>query len=69
MRQLWDALPAARRGGYAESANLLESEIMAALRPGDAVMVKGSNASRMAPIVKTLTDRFRARTPAANVTV
>ena len=69
MRQLWDALPAARRGGYAESANLLESEIMAALRPGDAVMVKGSNASRMAPIVKTLTDRFRARTPATNVTV
>jgi UDP-N-acetylmuramoyl-tripeptide--D-alanyl-D-alanine ligase len=68
MRALWDALPAARRGGYAESAHLLESEIVAALRPGDAVMVKGSNASRMGLIVKTLSERFRAPAPAATAT-
>lgn len=64
MRALWDALPAARRGGYAKSSELLESEIVAALRPGDAVMVKGSNASRMGPIVNTLFERFGMRAAA-----
>ena len=60
MRELWDALPAALRGGYAESADLLEPEVAAAVRAGDAIMVKGSNGSRMAPIVRALTERFRA---------
>ena len=60
MRELWDALPAALRGGYAESADLLEPEVVAAVRAGDAVMVKGSNGSRMGPIVKSLSERFRA---------
>lgn len=60
MRELWDALPAALRGGYAESADQLEPEVLAAVRAGDAIMVKGSNGSRMAPIVKALSERFRA---------
>ena len=61
MRSLWDVLPAARRGGYAESAALLESDVVAALRAGDAVMVKGSNGSRMGTIVKALAEKFRVR--------
>jgi UDP-N-acetylmuramoyl-tripeptide--D-alanyl-D-alanine ligase len=60
MRELWDALPAALRGGYAESAGQLEPEVLAAVRAGDAIMVKGSNGSRMGPIVKALSERFRA---------
>jgi UDP-N-acetylmuramoyl-tripeptide--D-alanyl-D-alanine ligase len=60
MRELWEALPAAMRGGYAESAAEIESEVVAAVRGGDAVMVKGSNGSRMQPIVRTLAERFRA---------
>jgi UDP-N-acetylmuramoyl-tripeptide--D-alanyl-D-alanine ligase len=60
MRELWDALPAALRGGYAETAEQLESEILTAVRAGDAIMVKGSNGSRMGPIVQALTERFRA---------
>jgi UDP-N-acetylmuramoyl-tripeptide--D-alanyl-D-alanine ligase len=60
MRELWGALPAAMRGGYAQTSAELESEVVAAVRPGDAVMVKGSNGSRMAPIVKLLSERFRA---------
>jgi UDP-N-acetylmuramoyl-tripeptide--D-alanyl-D-alanine ligase len=60
MQELWDALPAALRGGYAESAEQLEPEVVAAVRAGDAIMVKGSNGSRMSPIVKTLSERFRA---------
>ncbi len=60
MRELWDALPAALRGGYAEAAEQLEPEVVGAIRAGDAVMVKGSNGSRMGPIVRTLSERFRA---------
>jgi UDP-N-acetylmuramoyl-tripeptide--D-alanyl-D-alanine ligase len=63
MQELWKALPAAVRGGYAESAVGIEPEVLAAVRDGDAIMIKGSNGSRMAPIVKTLAERFRA--PAA----
>jgi UDP-N-acetylmuramoyl-tripeptide--D-alanyl-D-alanine ligase len=54
MKALWEALPPARRGGYAKDSGALESQLVAALRPGDAVMVKGSLGSRMGPIVKTL---------------
>jgi UDP-N-acetylmuramoyl-tripeptide--D-alanyl-D-alanine ligase len=63
MRALWDALPAARRGGYADTAARLESQVEAALAPGDAVMVKGSNASRMGDLVKALAARFRVLAP------
>jgi UDP-N-acetylmuramoyl-tripeptide--D-alanyl-D-alanine ligase len=54
MRALWQALPASRRGGYAEDATALEAQVLAAIRAGDAVMVKGSLGSRMAPIVAGL---------------
>jgi UDP-N-acetylmuramoyl-tripeptide--D-alanyl-D-alanine ligase len=60
MHELWNALPAAARGGYAESAAELEPEVVAAIRAGDAIMVKGSNGSRMGPIVQSLSERFRA---------
>jgi UDP-N-acetylmuramoyl-tripeptide--D-alanyl-D-alanine ligase len=63
MRALWDALPAVRRGGYADTAARLESQVEAALSPGDAVMVKGSNASRMGDLVKALAARFRVLAP------
>src|SRR5439155_13670782 len=59
MRSLWDALSTERRGGYAENSGALESEILSAIRDGDAVMVKGSLGSRMGPIVKALVSRFR----------
>ncbi|MGD0025273.1 MAG: UDP-N-acetylmuramoylalanyl-D-glutamyl-2,6-diaminopimelate--D-alanyl-D-alanine ligase, partial [Xanthobacteraceae bacterium] len=54
MRKLWQALPATRRGGYAEDSAALEAQVLPAIRAGDAVMVKGSLGSRMAPIVKAL---------------
>ncbi|MBV8320125.1 MAG: UDP-N-acetylmuramoylalanyl-D-glutamyl-2, 6-diaminopimelate--D-alanyl-D-alanine ligase, partial [Hyphomicrobiales bacterium] len=59
MRALWEALPSRRKGGYAETATALESHVLAAVQPGDAVMVKGSLGSRMAPIVKALQSRYR----------
>jgi UDP-N-acetylmuramoyl-tripeptide--D-alanyl-D-alanine ligase len=58
MRSLWEALPSGRRGGYAETSAALESEVLAAIRAGDAVMIKGSLGSKMSPIVKALTRRY-----------
>ena len=58
MRALWQALPSERRGGYAEDSKGLEPKVLEAVRGGDAIMVKGSNGSRMAPIVKALQRSF-----------
>ena len=54
MQNLWKALPAGRRGGYAVDSVALESQVLPVIRAGDAIMVKGSLGSRMAPIVKAL---------------
>jgi UDP-N-acetylmuramoyl-tripeptide--D-alanyl-D-alanine ligase len=54
MHTLWQALPASRRGGYAEDSAALEAQVLPAIRAGDAVMVKGSLGSRMAQIVRAL---------------
>jgi len=58
MRALWDALPATRRGSYAENAAALEPAVLDAVHAGDAVMVKGSFGSKMGPIVKALERKF-----------
>ncbi|MGE3143101.1 MAG: UDP-N-acetylmuramoyl-tripeptide--D-alanyl-D-alanine ligase [Hyphomonadaceae bacterium] len=54
MRALFDALPASRRGGYAESADALIPILLAAMRAGDVILVKGSNGSRMKNVVEAL---------------
>ena len=54
MKALWDALPASRRGGYAENAIALLPMVTKALQPGDTVLVKGSNGARMSVIVEAL---------------
>ncbi len=63
MRSLWEALPSERRGGYAESSAALEPQVLTRIADGDVIMVKGSLGSKMGPIVKTLTQRYRRRTP------
>jgi UDP-N-acetylmuramoyl-tripeptide--D-alanyl-D-alanine ligase len=60
MHSLWEALPFERRGGYAETSALLEPQVLAAIRPGDTVMVKGSLGSRMGRIAKALESRYSA---------
>ena len=54
MRALWNALPPQRRGAYAENSASLAPEFLAQVRPGDAVLIKGSFASRMSVIVDAL---------------
>jgi UDP-N-acetylmuramoyl-tripeptide--D-alanyl-D-alanine ligase len=58
MRNLWDALSTGKRGGYADSAANLEAQVVAAIRAGDAVMIKGSFGSKMKTIVTALEKRF-----------
>jgi UDP-N-acetylmuramoyl-tripeptide--D-alanyl-D-alanine ligase len=54
MKALWDALPSARRGAYAETSAVLMPQVLAALKPGDTVLVKGSNGARMSVIIDAL---------------
>ncbi|MDX2234569.1 MAG: UDP-N-acetylmuramoyl-tripeptide--D-alanyl-D-alanine ligase [Hyphomonadaceae bacterium] len=54
MRALWDVLPETQRGGYAESAAALTPLVQGAIRPGDVVLVKGSNGSKMFTLVESL---------------
>ena len=58
MRHLWDHLSTGKRGGYADSAAGLESQVLAAIRAGDVLMVKGSNGSKTKTIVTALERRF-----------
>jgi UDP-N-acetylmuramoyl-tripeptide--D-alanyl-D-alanine ligase len=54
MRSLWDNLPCGRRGAWAPTAADLAPVLADAVKAGDVVMVKGSNASRASHLVKTL---------------
>jgi UDP-N-acetylmuramoyl-tripeptide--D-alanyl-D-alanine ligase len=58
MRHLFEALPVSRRGAVADTAADLLEPLARALRAGDAVMVKGSNGSRMGRIVEALKARY-----------
>lgn len=60
MQALHEALPQAKRGGWAATAAELEPRILDRVRGGDAVMVKGSNGSRLGPVVAALRARFEA---------
>jgi UDP-N-acetylmuramoyl-tripeptide--D-alanyl-D-alanine ligase len=62
MRNLWDALSTGKRGGYAENAASLEAQVIAAVRAGDAIMIKGSLGSKMKTIVNALEKRFPGKT-------
>jgi UDP-N-acetylmuramoyl-tripeptide--D-alanyl-D-alanine ligase len=52
---LFAALPAQYRGGHFPDSTSLAPALLDALKPGDAVLVKGSLGSRMGVIIKALT--------------
>lgn len=54
MKSLWEALPPTRQGGYAEVTEKLTATLTGAIRPGDVVMVKGSNGSRAGVLARAL---------------
>lgn len=58
MRHLFDILPSEKQGLWAPNSSDLIPHVLATIRAGDAVMVKGSLGSRMAPIVDAIKKRF-----------
>ena len=58
MQHLWEALPSAQKGGFADHSAALESQVVAALGAGDVIMIKGSLGSRMKLIVTSLQTHF-----------
>lgn len=54
-RHLWEALAPSQRGAFAPSANALAPALIEAIRPGDVVMAKSSNGSRISFVVEELT--------------
>ncbi len=54
MTHLWAKTPAFRRGAYAETSAELRELLLAQLKPGDAVMIKGSLGSRMGPLAEAV---------------
>lgn len=57
MRHLYDALPVEKRAKWASTSNGLTIDLLDCVRGGDVVMIKGSNGSRMAPLVSALIAR------------
>ncbi|MGH6817487.1 MAG: UDP-N-acetylmuramoylalanyl-D-glutamyl-2,6-diaminopimelate--D-alanyl-D-alanine ligase [Methylovirgula sp.] len=62
MKHLFDELPEAAKAAWHSNAATLEPLVVAAVRAGDVVIVKGSNASRMHAIVATLKTRYHDAT-------
>ena len=60
-RALYEAAPASMRAVWTERSSDLTDEVARVLRGGDIAMVKGSNGSRMGPLVAALRDRFAHR--------
>lgn len=54
MKALWEVLPEARRALWRESAADLVADTRQAVRPGDVVMVKGSNGSKASLLAQAL---------------
>jgi UDP-N-acetylmuramoyl-tripeptide--D-alanyl-D-alanine ligase len=52
---------AERRGAHAADAAALQPLLLAALQPGDVVMVKASNGSRLAPLVAAVRAALQAQ--------
>ncbi len=60
MKHLFDALPADIKGEWTAEAQSLVSPLTQTIKPGDALMIKGSNGSRMGPVVAKLKEIFTA---------
>ncbi|MFA5950977.1 MAG: UDP-N-acetylmuramoylalanyl-D-glutamyl-2,6-diaminopimelate--D-alanyl-D-alanine ligase [Hyphomicrobium sp.] len=60
MAHLLAALPPSRRGAWAQTASDLRDTLLAALRAGDVVMIKGSFGSRMGPLAEAIRARLAA---------
>ncbi len=58
MAHLFEALPDGRRGAWAAQSSGIAEALLATVAAGDVVMIKGSNGSRMAPLVAAMKAKF-----------
>jgi UDP-N-acetylmuramoyl-tripeptide--D-alanyl-D-alanine ligase len=54
MQGLYELLPAAMRAGHKPNSDAMVETLVAAIRPGDTVLIKGSLGTRMAPLVEAV---------------
>jgi UDP-N-acetylmuramoyl-tripeptide--D-alanyl-D-alanine ligase len=54
MQNLWNVLPAGKRGAYASVSESIVGDLIGDLKAGDCVMIKGSLGSKMGPVVEAL---------------
>ena len=54
MAALWNSLPPERQGAFAPDADSLIHHLVGSVRPGDIILIKGSNGSRMGRVVAAL---------------
>lgn len=54
MKHLWDVLPDAMKGGYADTAAILAQQVQKNVKADDMVLIKGSFGSRMRDVVDAL---------------
>nr|WP_321456326.1 UDP-N-acetylmuramoylalanyl-D-glutamyl-2,6-diaminopimelate--D-alanyl-D-alanine ligase [uncultured Cohaesibacter sp.] len=59
MGHLWEKLPVSLRGSYAKASADIIAPLKSELSAGDAVMIKGSNGSRMGPVVDAMLEEFK----------
>ena len=58
MKHMFDALPPERRGAWTLTSTELIPHLLNDIRAGDVVMVKGSNGSKLAPVVQAIKKHF-----------
>jgi UDP-N-acetylmuramoyl-tripeptide--D-alanyl-D-alanine ligase len=64
MKGLYDALPAAKKGGYALTSSSIAATLAENLRAGDVVMVKASNGTHLGLVVAAIKTQFGTDEPA-----
>jgi UDP-N-acetylmuramoyl-tripeptide--D-alanyl-D-alanine ligase len=58
MADLFDSLPDAQQGGKGKIPSEIERDLIAAIRPGDVVMIKGSNGAKTWQLAEALQRQF-----------